>query len=180
MHDEVLGLFHCNNNERYEKTFNWLGKTIYLTFYDCQAGDAEKSIAILRELCSNQKYWDDIFTSYIVENHKRYDKTSFKKEDLRLLDIFVAGSKYKHDELDGDFSFHFYDLTAGEGAYFAIIVEGTLEKGAFGDIETDWYWRGKLLDGLLNGETEPDMKITVTSVNPMPYTGTIISSRLKP
>ncbi|MCL2416190.1 MAG: hypothetical protein FWD01_05175 [Defluviitaleaceae bacterium] len=175
MYDEVLGWFYLELeddgvSEMYQKTHSWLRKTIYLTFFNRQEGDIEKSIEILRNLCRNQQYWQDIFTDYIIKNHKRYDKSVIKKEDLQLLEIYLTESNCKNDEYDGDFTFHFYDLP--EGTYCAIQVEGTFEKGVFPPgIGVDWYWRGKLLDGLLSGETKPNAKITSSSINPMPYTG---------
>ena len=173
MNDEILGLFYFNTWGRqkiYEKTHTWLGQTIYLSFSIIEDSHSEKCLDVLRMLCSNQDYWHNIFVDHLMKTFKEYSESEFDKNNLRLLDISI-----EIFNSEGDYSsalcFEFYDLTGKKGKYGAIQIFGDLDGNPNpSDWDTDWYGRGKLLDGLLSGETKPDTPITVSSVNPMPYT----------
>jgi len=161
MYDDILGLFYVDVDcETYTKTHSWLGKTIYLSFEVCEDDDAEKCIAILRELCANQAHWENACVDYLMETrfNESYRYTRPKRENLRLVEITAS------IEEDSDFVFTYY-FGAGVSVDY---VEGSLKEG-FGDIYGDLWWRGGLIYELLDGKTKPDMEIAVTSTNPYPY-----------
>ena len=162
MYDDVLGLFYADVDcERYTKTHSWLGKTIYLSFTVRENGDAEKCIAILRELCANQTHWENACVDYLMETlyNESYQYGPVKREDLRLVEINAC------IEGDSDFEFTYY-YGAGIGVDY---LEGSLKEGIIGITGGDLWWRGGLIYGLLDGKTKPDMEITETSTNPYPY-----------
>jgi hypothetical protein len=148
MYDEILGYFEEDKKQcSFEKTYYWIDRFIYLTFFGKTEEGYKKGLSILRELCANKAHWNTVMREYLHKNMSSY----WDKSKLCLLEIYINNEPgVEYDTEEGDFSFAFSD---GEQGICAVWVNGTLADGPI-DIWEDLYWRGAQIDGLLSGEIE--------------------------